>query len=99
MKLIRNSIIACSATLLLCVGLLVGTTFAWFTDSVSNTGNVISAGNLAVQWEYRDAASDNEEDYQPVPSDTALFDEAQWTPGVSQSYDFRVTNVGSLTTT
>lgn len=60
---------------------------------------MISAGNLAVQWEYRDAASDNEEDYQPVPSDTALFDEAQWTPGVSQSYDFRVTNVGSLTTT
>ena len=34
--------------LLLCMSMLIGTTFAWFTDSVSTTNNIITAGNLDV---------------------------------------------------
>ena len=33
---------------MLCTALLLGTTFAWFTDSVTNTGNVITAGTLSI---------------------------------------------------
>ena len=33
---------------LICAALLVGTSFAWFTDSVSNSGNKIKAGTLMI---------------------------------------------------
>ena len=34
--------------LILSVALLTGTTLAWFTDEVTNKGNVITTGNLAI---------------------------------------------------
>ncbi|MBR2977294.1 MAG: SipW-dependent-type signal peptide-containing protein, partial [Oscillospiraceae bacterium] len=36
-------------SLLLCVSMLLGTTFAWFTDSVASTGNIIKSGTLDVE--------------------------------------------------
>ena len=47
-KSLRSSV----AVLFLCIVLLIGTTFAWFTDSVSSGTNVIKAGNLDVKLEY-----------------------------------------------
>ena len=44
----KKSLIFSALSLLLCCALLAGTTFAWFTDSVTNTGNKIQAGNLAI---------------------------------------------------
>lgn len=35
-------------TLFLCIAMLVGTTFAWFTDSITNTGNIILSGSLHI---------------------------------------------------
>lgn len=40
--------LASGISLLASAALLAGTTFAWFTDSVTNTGNVITAGNLSI---------------------------------------------------
>ena len=39
----RKSLWASGVSVLICIMLLVGTTFAWFTDSVTNTGNKIEA--------------------------------------------------------
>ncbi len=36
----------------LCVAMLVGTTFAWFTDSATKGTNQIQAGNLDIVLEY-----------------------------------------------
>ena len=44
----RKSLWAAGFALLVCILLLIGTTFAWFTDSVSNSGNKIQAGNLSI---------------------------------------------------
>ena len=44
----KKSLIFSALSLLLCCALLAGTTFAWFTDSVTNAGNIITAGNLAI---------------------------------------------------
>ena len=38
--------------LMLCFMMLIGTTFAWFTDSVSSDNNTIQAGNLDVELAY-----------------------------------------------
>ena len=38
--------------LFLCFAMLLGTTFAWFTDSVTSANNIITAGNLDVDLKY-----------------------------------------------
>lgn len=95
MKTVKRSIIICALTLLMCVSLLVGVTFAWFTDTITNSGNIITAGNIAVEWKYREAQSDSQ--YADVTENTALFSDADlWQPGYSKSFEFKVGNIGSL---
>ena len=51
----RKSLWAAAFALLVCIALLVGTTFAWFTDSVTNSGNKIQAGTLDITLEELDS--------------------------------------------
>ncbi len=44
----KKSLLASGLALLVCFALLMGATFAWFTDSVSNTGNIIHSGELRI---------------------------------------------------
>ena len=46
MKNTKKSLIASGISLAVSVALLAGSTFAWFTDSVTNKNNRIQAGNL-----------------------------------------------------
>ena len=48
MKSTKRSLIASGISLAVSVALLAGSTFAWFTDSVTNKGNKIQAGNLKI---------------------------------------------------
>ena len=47
-KSLRNSIIAMSVCIVLCTAMLIGATYAWFTDGATNSGNVITAGTLKI---------------------------------------------------
>lgn len=47
-KALRRSLWVSALAIVLCCAMLVGTTFAWFTDSVSSTGNTIQAGTLDI---------------------------------------------------
>ena len=83
--------------LLLCVSMLVGTTFAWFTDQVVSGKNTIAAGNLDVELYHSNPAVQNEQ----VKTDTLLFKDLQgnpilWEPGVVSYENLRVTNAGDL---
>ena len=57
-------------SLVICIAMLVSTTFAWFTDSVTSGINTIVAGNLDIELEYW-----NGTDWVPVDSSTLLFDD------------------------
>ncbi len=48
MKNIKSKLITSIAVLVGCVTLLVGTSFAWFTDSITNSNNKIQAGELKI---------------------------------------------------
>ena len=79
-------------SLLLCVSMFVGTTFAWFTDSVSSTNNIITAGNLDVELEYYDGT-----DWVAVDENTNVFEEnTLWEPGHTEVVYLKVSNVGTL---
>ena len=77
----------------LCIVLLIGTTFAWFTDTASTGVNKIQAGKLDVELEY----STDMADWQTVTSQTKLFeDNILWEPGKTEVVYLRVKNNGNL---
>ena len=75
MKTAKKQFLASVVSLMLCVAMLVGTTFAWFTDSAGSTNNIIKSGNLDVELEYL-AKDENtgEFEWTAVEDDTALID-------------------------
>lgn len=88
----RNALVTSIISLLLCVSLLVGATFAWFTDSVVSGKNVIAAGNLDVELEYWDGGK-----YIPVNAQTNVFkQDTLWEPGHTEVVHLRIRNAGTL---
>ena len=56
----KKSLLASGVSLLASAARLAGATFAWFTDSVVNTGNKIQSGNLSIGAYAYDLAEDGE---------------------------------------
>ena len=92
-KSTKKALVLSCLSLLLCMSMLVGTTFAWFTDSVSTTNNIITAGNLDVNlyWSTDGSA------WEPVNSQTNIFKtKTLWEPGHTEVVYLRVVNEGTL---
>ena len=49
MKATKRALFLSFVSLFLCFTMLLGTTYAWFTDSVTSATNIITAGNLDVE--------------------------------------------------
>lgn len=82
-----------AVSMLLCVVMLAGLTFAWFTDSVTNGRNKIQSGKLSVELEY----STDMSSWTKVTEDASIFEEnTLWEPGYTQTVYFRITNNGNL---
>ena len=89
----KKALLTSVLCLLLCMSMLVGTTFAWFTDSVSTTNNIITAGNLDVNLYWKTANTD----WAPVTSQTNIFKtETLWEPGHTEVVYLKVVNKGTL---
>lgn len=92
MKSTKKSLWSSGLSLLVCLALLVGTTFAWFTDSVSNKGNKIQAGRLDIaleelqDGEYVDISNSND----------PIFNYDNWEPGYSDVAVLKLVNKGTL---
>lgn len=90
----KKTLHASALSLLLCVAMLVGTTFAWFTDSVSSANNVITAGNLDVELYYQAEGQNN---WTQVSASTNVFKEnSLWEPGHTEVIKLKVVNEGNL---
>lgn len=88
----KKSLKASVLSLMLCIAMLIGTTFAWFTDSITNTGNKIEAGNLDIAVEKWDKAQNNYVDI----GKKALFNYNKWEPGYTAIQALKVVNNGTL---
>lgn len=92
MKGKRKLLVSSFLMIVTCCLLFAGTTFAWFSDSVSSNNNVIVAGNLDVEFDYWDG-----KDWVEVKEDSAILDgSVLWEPGVTEVAYLRITNAGSL---
>lgn len=88
----KRTLIMSLLSMVLCMSMLIGTTFAWFTDSVTSTNNVIKSGTLDVTLEYKDKLEDTYQD----ASQGAIFNYQLWEPGFVQVKHVKIANVGTL---
>ena len=92
-KSTKRALISSALAILMCVAMLIGTTFAWFTDTASTAVNKIQAGNLDIELEY----SKDFTEWIKVNDTTKLFEEsALWEPGRTEVVYLRVKNAGNL---
>ena len=90
----KNALFTSVIALLLCCSMLIGTTFAWFTDSVTSANNIIKSGNLDVELYYQ---LERETGWTKVTADTNVFmKDALWEPGHTEVVKLKVVNEGSL---
>ena len=102
MKDTKKRLLSSIATLCVCFAMLIGSTYAWFTDSASTGVNKIQAGNLDVQLLMYDGSN-----YVDISDNTeAIFGtgsiaqnnnaESLWEPGKTQVAYLAIKNNGNL---
>ncbi len=84
-------------SLVLCVTMFFGTTYAWFTSEVTNTGNEIYVGTLAVGLYKIDSQGNKADLTSSETNDKKLFDaNIRWEPGYTAMETIEVVNKGDL---
>lgn len=99
LKATKRALISSVLALLLCFSMLIGTTFAWFTDSAVSAGNTIKTGTLDVElFKWTDAQTAvGLTDLANEGKDTAVFSaDVLWEPGHTQVAYLSIKNLGSL---
>ena len=92
-KSTKRALLTSVLALLMCVTMLVGATFAWFTDTASTGVNKVVSGNLDVKLMY----STDMQTWKEATEQTKLFDDnALWEPGYTQVVYLKVVNAGNL---
>ena len=97
-KSTKRALLSSAIALFVCVAMLIGTTFAWFTDSVTSKGNIIKSGTLDVEMYWAKGTED------PVADATswadaskgAIFDYDKWEPGYVEARHIKIENAGTL---
>ena len=94
-KSTKRALATSALAILLCAAMLIGTTFAWFTDTASTGVNRIQAGNLDIELAYKNSTTRGE--FKKADKSTPVFDNnALWEPGHVEYVVLRVSNAGSL---
>ena len=94
----KRALLTSVMALVMCVVMLVGTTFAWFTDTASTGVNKIQAGNLDVELAYKNAETmTTDTGFKAANKDTPVFKEgALWEPGHVEYVVLKISNAGNL---
>ncbi len=102
-KTTKRALLASALSLALSGSMLIGTTFAWFTDTVAVSGNKIVAGTLDIElWKstYNDwmdqPGGEGYTEENITESTDPIFDNDRWEPGYLEYTNLTVRNVGTL---
>ena len=91
-KSTKRALLTSVLALLMCVTMLVGATFAWFTDTASTGVNKIQAGNLDIEVEY----TLDGETWNDLDEATDIFQKGLWEPGHTEVVALKFKNNGNL---
>ena len=95
-KTTKRALFSSLMALVLCFAMLLGTTFAWFTDSVTVDGNVIKSGTLDVNMEWANGKEDPNAATWVDATEGPIFNNDLWEPGYTEARHIKVTNDGTL---
>ncbi len=97
-KRTKKALFSSVLILLLCFTILLGSTYAWFTDAVSTAQNKIVVGNLDIELHFsRHSTTSAGFDWNMVDSNTNIFDDsALWEPGHVEIAYLWAKNAGTL---
>ena len=96
-KTTKRALLSSVMAMFICVAMLIGTTFAWFTDSASTAVNKIQAGNLKIQ--LLDASGNDLEGQTLAWQKAAGYEseEVLWEPGCTYKLQpITIKNAGKL---
>ncbi len=94
----RRALLTSVMALVICVTMLMGTTFAWFTDTATVAVNKIVSGNLDIALYAGEVVNGALVwDTKETDENTELFDKtALWEPGYTEVAYLKITNEGNL---
>ena len=93
-KVTRRALLASVLALSVSATMLIGTSYAWFTDSVSSTGNVIKTGTLNIDLGIK---TKNDNDYVSTKTTNKVaFNYDKWEPGYTEWVNAKVSTNGTL---
>ena len=96
----KVGIIGNIVAIIVCIAMLMGTTFAWFTDMETNSGNLIKSGVLDVEayWAMGTEEPDATATWYDFEGEDSkvVFDYQNWEPGYTVARHFKIENDGSL---
>ena len=100
-KSTKHALLSSVMAIVLCLAMLIGTTFAWFTDTASTAVNKIQAGKLDIALEMKNAGGNwvnaEGETLGWVAADGRAQDKILWEPGCTyQLPELRIVNKGNL---
>ena len=94
-KTTKRALLSSVMAMLICITMLIGTTFAWFTDTASTAVNKIQAGTLNVDIVDKngDSLDGKSLSFKDVNNNTDIL----WEPGATFNLDsFKIVNKGNL---
>ena len=98
----KRALLSSVMAVLICVAMLIGTTFAWFTDSASTAVNKIQAGTLDIGLEMKNASgnwvnAEGETLSWKKAAGAPVDEQVLWEPGCTYELpDLRLVNNGDL---
>ena len=95
MKLGKKSWLLIYLVVVMCVSTLGGT-FAYFTDEVTTTSNIVQSGNLDAEMQWANGKQSPASASWKDASQGAVFDYQLWEPGYTQVRHLHVKNAGNL---
>ena len=97
-KSTKRALFTSALAILMCVAMLVGATFAWFTDTASTGVNKIQAGNLHVEIQDKEGTEiDTLKWVDKNGNEIANQDDILWEPGCTYLLTpFKIANTGNL---
>lgn len=92
-----KTLMASLVAIVICFTMLLGTTFAWFTDSVSSSNNIIASGLLDINTYWMEGGQDPTDEYNWIEfNGSPIFNYEKWEPGYVEAKHLKITNDGTL---
>ena len=91
-KTTKRALLGSVVAMLVCFSMLLSTTFAWFTDTVTSANNKIVSGTLKIDLEVL-----GDSGFVSIKNDsTPLFNYEKWEPGYTEYKILKIENEGTL---